>query len=178
MTKEKPIKITPIDWIDRSDRYLVVPGTVLEKYRLRIKEILYAKKNCLFATGVPKSIIDFIYRCVKQLNLDDRTLIFSRGMVRTKKDRKKYAVSVKELAWDVGTLITIPRLLKYREMITLKINSAEHSFRLMELVVLRGLLQIALPGRNASYYPAMAAAILAWGWKALEMEGVPDVYRL
>ena len=48
----------------------------------------------------------------------------------------------------------------------------------MELVVLRGLLQIALPGRNASYYPAMAAAILAWGWKALEMEGVPDVYRL
>lgn len=170
-------QVVPINWTEESSRWLVIPGTVLENRKKRIKEVKYEKVNCLFAAGVPKSIIAFIYRAVKALNLSETKLIFSRGMVRTKKDKKKYAVSVRELDWNVGTLITIPRLLKYRETITLTIDGAVFSFRLMELVVLRGLLQIARPGEETEYYPVMAALVLARGWKSLELTELPEVYH-
>jgi hypothetical protein len=172
--------IVPINWVDESDRWLVVPGTVLDKSRKRIKEVSFEKSACLFATGVPKSIIDFIYRSVKKLGIPDTgdRLIFSRGMVRSGRDKKKYAVSVKELDWGVGTLIVIPRLLKYREHITLDIDGEVHTLRYMELVVLRALLQISLPGKASDYDPAMAAVIIARGWKSLELDEVPRVCRV
>lgn len=170
-------QIVPINWIDESERWLVVPGTVLEK-RKRLKEVTYEKNNCLFASGVPKSIIDFIYRSVKSLGLSDTKLIFSRGTVRTKKEKKKHAVSVRELDWGVGTLITIPRLLKYRETIQLSIAGTHHTLRLMELVILRGLLQIARPGKKKDYYPIMAALICAHGWTSLETTDLPQVNKI
>jgi hypothetical protein len=170
-------KVIPINWIDESDRWIVVPGTVLEKRRRRIKEVPFSKNNCSFATGVPRSIFDFIYRCVKQLKLTDRRLFFSRGMVRTSKKIYKNAVAIRELDWGVGTLIIIPRLLKYREKISLHIENTEYSFRLMEVVVLHGLLQIACPGKDAEYYSTMAALILARGWNQLELKELPTIIR-
>ncbi len=119
---------------------------------------------------------DFAYRSAKALKLEGRILIFSRGMVRTERTRLKYAVSVQELDWGVGTLITIPRLLPFRETMTVVIETREHSLRAMELALLRGLLGIACPGKSRDYYPAMAALVLARGWKELERENPPKVH--
>jgi hypothetical protein len=60
--------------------------------------------------------------------------------------------------------------LKYREEITLQIENTEYSLRLMELVVLHGLLRIAYPGREAHFISSMAARILAKGWSQLDGE--------
>ncbi len=162
-------KIVPIDWIDEIERWIIVPGTIKESYRRRIKEISFSKNKCYFAAGVPKSIIDFIYRSVKQLNLTNRTLIFSRGTVRSSKGLIKHAVSIHQLDWGVGTLITIPRILGYREEINVSINNMKYSLRLMELVVLHGLLQIAYPKKNKKFYSCKATLILAKGWSQLDV---------
>ena len=70
-------KVVPLNWINEVDRWIVVPGTIKENGRLRIKEVPLCKNNCFFASGVPKSIIDFIYRAVVRLNLKDRNIFFS-----------------------------------------------------------------------------------------------------
>ncbi|HOO72895.1 MAG TPA: hypothetical protein PK926_14155 [Spirochaetota bacterium] len=173
---EKKPKVVPLDWVDESDHWILAPGTELEKRRRRIKEITHRKKNCLFAAGVPLGMHDFIYRAVKALKLDDRTLIFSRGMVRAGHSRVKYSVSIQELDWGAGTLITIPRLLKFREIITVIIENREHRLRAMELALLRGLLGLAFTGKNNEYYPAMAALVLAQGWKGLDNVDLPKIY--
>lgn len=172
----KPEKIIPINRVDEQDRWIVVPGTSLEGKKRRIKEVPLIRNRCQFATGVPKSINDFIYRCVVQLRLGDHKLIFSRGVVRSRNLKVKHAVSIRELEWDVGTLITIPRVLKYREMITLNIEGIDHTLRLMELVVLHGLLQVARPGKGRDYYSAAAALVLARGFKFLDTEDFPEIY--
>ncbi len=172
-SKTSDLKIIPINWIDETERWIIVPGTIQEKYRRRTKEIIFSKNKCSFATGVPESIIDFIYRAVKQLHLTDAPLIFSRGTVRTSRGLVRNAVSIHKLDWGVGTLVTIPRILKYREEITLQIENTEYSLRLMELVVLHGLLRIAYPGRGAHFFSSMAARILAKGWSQLDDEKSP-----
>ncbi len=177
MKKKKDPKVIPINQVEERDRWIVVPGTSLEGNRRRIKEVPRGRNQCNFAAGVPKSINDFIYRTVMQLGLTDRKLIFSRGVVRSRHLKVKHAVSIKELDWDVGTLITIPRILKYGEYITLVIEGSEHTLRLMELVVLHGLLQLAYPKKNAEYYAAMAALVLARGFKHLDRENLPEVIK-
>ncbi len=157
-------KIVPINWIDETERWIVVPGTPNDKHRFRTKEIIFSKNRCYFTTGIPKKLIDFIYRSVRQLNLSDRTLIFSRGTVRTSKGVVGNAVSIRELDWGVGLFITIPRVLKYRDMITRTIDNSDYSLRIMELVVLHGLLQIAFPHKKADYYSHRAILILVKGW--------------
>jgi hypothetical protein len=160
----RDLKIVPINWIDEAERWIVVPGNPRGKHRRRTREIIYAKNRCFFTTGVPKNLIDFVYRSVRQLNLSDQTLIFSRGTVRTSKGLVRNAVSIRDLDWGVGLLITIPRILKYREMITRTVDSTDFSLRLMELVVLHGLLQIAYPRKRATFYSNNAVLIIAKGW--------------
>ncbi len=174
---EKPDKIVPINRVDDIDRWIVVPGTSLEGKKHRIKEVPRGRNKCQFAAGVPKSINDFIYRSVMQLRLTDRKLIFSRGVVRSRNLKVKHAVSIRELDWDVGTLITIPRVLKYREMIALNIDGRNYTLRLMELVVLHGLLQVARPGKGREYYANLAALLLARGFKHLDTENLPEIIR-
>ena len=163
------VKVVPLNWINEIDRWIVVPGTVKEKGRLRIKEINYCKNNCFFAAGVPKSIIDFIYRSVVKLNLKEKKLFFSRGTVRNHRSLLKYSVSIHELDWGVGTLITIPRILKYKEKINYTISRQEYSMRIMELVILQGLLRIAYPENSKSVLKTLAVLILAKGWGELKL---------
>lgn len=162
-------KVVPIDWIDEEERWILVPPTAAEnRRRRREKEILYKKDRCLFAAGVPTSVVDFTYRAVKKLGLRDRTLIFSRGTVRTGSGLQKREVSIHELDWGVGTLITIPRQLRYGERAALEVGGVACSIRLMELAVLEGLLKLALPRRRPPFYRDAAARVIAGGWRRLD----------
>ena len=170
-------KVVPLNWVNKVDRWIVVPGTIKENGRLRVKEVPLCKKNCFFASGVPKSIIDFIYRCVVQLDLKDKKLFFSRGTVRNKRSLLKYSVSIHELNWGVGTLITIPRILKYKEKINYIIDKEEFSFRIMELIILQGLLKIVYPEKDKQFHKTMSALILAKGWGQIEQEDPPSLIK-
>ena len=160
-------KIVPINWIDDEERWILVPSNAPHPRRKRTKEIVYVKGNCSFATGVPKSIIDFIYRSVRKLRLTDRPLIFSRATVRNPSGLILKEVSIRELDWGVGTLITIPRALRYRDMTTLCVADTTYTVRLMELAVLSGLIRLALPGRSLRSCADMAARVIVHGWNQL-----------
>jgi len=162
-------KIVPIDWVDDEERWILVPpGPAETRRRRRDKQLVYKKNRCLFASGVPRSIIDFTYRAVRKLGLSDRVLIFSRGTVRAGGVLKIREVSIRELDWGVGTLFTIPRQLRYGEHADLAVEGGTCSIRLMELAVLEGLLKIALPRRSPSYYRDAAARVIAFGWSRLQ----------
>ncbi len=161
-------EVVPIGRVHDSERWIVVPGTIKEGKKKRIKEIRFQRKNCLFAAGVPSSIIDFTYRTVVKLNLREETLIFSRGTVRGTGGKTNRAVSVRPLDWDVGRLITIPREMRYRDHVAISLEGEEYSLRVMEMALLLGLLPLAFPGREKTFYPALAVAILVRGWKVLD----------
>ncbi|HPS58786.1 MAG TPA: hypothetical protein PK514_11835 [Spirochaetota bacterium] len=169
-------KIVQINWIGKSDQYALVPGYEHNKGIRRIKELGRAKGNCFFAPGVPKGLIDFIYRAVIKLKITNKKLIFSRGQVKKNDLPVLNAVAMCDLDWDCGTSIRIPRLLRYSAVISLKINGDEHLLRLMELIVLRALLQIACPQKSHSWYSDMAAFILAKGWPQFDIEKTPGVF--
>jgi hypothetical protein len=168
MAGKKKEEVVPIDRVHDSERWIVVPGTIKEGKKKRIKEIRFQRKNCLFAVGVPSSIIDFTYRAVVKLNLREETMIFSRGTVRGARGKTNRAVSVRTLGWDVGRLVTIPRGMRYRDHVTVSLEGEERSLRVMELALLLGLLPLAFPGRENTFYPALAVAILVRGWKVLD----------
>ena len=162
------LKIVPINWVDDAERWVLVPGHTGRGMMRRTKEIRFVKGRCHFSYDVPKSIIDFTYRAVKKLGLYEQTLVFSRGTVRNSRGIVKNTVSIHELAWGVGTLITIPCVLKYGEQVQIPIDGVLYRFRLMELVVLHGLLRIAYPRKKAAFYTEMPARILAVGWSVLD----------
>jgi hypothetical protein len=167
-TRQIDLKIVPIDWIDREERWVLVPPSNAEnRRRRREKKITLKKHRCLFTADVPKGIIDFIYRAVRQLGLADRTLIFSRGTVRHNGRQSGSSVSIRELDWGVGTLVTIPRALKYGRHTVLTVRGHPCTCRLMELTVLEGLLRLAFPHEHGSFYEDTASLILAKGWSAL-----------
>jgi hypothetical protein len=126
---------------------------------------------------VPKGIIDFAYRAVTKLKLSDRTFIFSRGTVRNPRSRIKYNVSVRELDWGVGTLITIPRMLQYREEKTVFIGDCTYRVNVMRSIVLITLLAVAFPEKNSYFHFAMAVMILTRGWDQLRVQEPPRIYR-
>ncbi len=163
--------------MDDTERWIVIPGTIKEGRRRRIKELFLRKNNCFFARGVPKSIIDFTYRSVKKLGLTEKTLFFIRGTVRIKRGVVKNAVMIRELDWDVGTLITIPAGMRYRERLILDIDGEKSDLRLMELSLLHGLLQVACPKKSSAFYSNMAALVIARGWGQLNTNSFPDIRR-
>ncbi len=61
------------------------------------------------------------------------------------------------------------------DYISIKVNGDEYVLRLMELIVLRALLQIAYPSKNHSWYSDMAASILAKGWPQFSIDKSPEV---
>jgi hypothetical protein len=170
--------IIPLNWIDDTERWIVIPGTIKEGRKRRLKELFLRKNNCFFARSVPKSIIDFTYRSVKKLGLTPKAIFFTKGTVRIKKGVVKNAVMVRELEWDVGTLVTIPAGMRYRERLTLEIDGERKDLRLMELSILHGLLQIAYPKKNSAFYSHMSALVIVRGWKQLQETELPDIRRL
>jgi hypothetical protein len=163
-------KIVPIDWVDSEERWIVVPpGPAERRKRRREKAIVYSKEHCFFATGVPKSIIDFIYRSVKKLGLTEQDIIFTRGTIRSKTGLVRNGVSISRLEWGVGTLITIPRSMKYGERVVLSVEGEPVSVRHMELAVLCGLLKLA-GAESGSQAPFTAGRILARGWQSIQVD--------
>jgi hypothetical protein len=167
-TLARDLKIVPINWVDDAERWILVPGHAGRGKVRCAKEIRFVKDCSHFSYDVPKSIIDFTYRAVRKLGLSEQTLYFSRGMVRNSRGVVKNAISIHELAWGVGTLVTIPRVLKYGEQVHISIDGVLHRFRLMELVVLHGLLRIAYPRKKEAFYTEMPVHILAVGWNVLD----------
>ncbi len=164
--------------MDDTERWIVIPGTIKEGRRRRIKELFLKKNNCFFARGVPKSIVDFTYRSVKKLGLTEGTLFFVRGTVRIRKGVVRNAVMLRELDWGVGTLVTIPAKMRYREKLILKIEGEKNEMRLMELAILHGLLQLAYPKKSSAFYSNMSALVIARGWNQLEVSDFPDIRKL
>ena len=177
MMKNTRDNIIPIDRLDKSERCALVPGYHHKKPVRRLKELGRARGNCYFARGVPKGLCDFIYRCVVKLKLSDKDLLFSRGQVKKNGVPVLNAVGVSELDWDCGISIKIPALLRYSTTVSLTVEGVDYNLRLMEIIVLRALLQIARPGKNPSKYPDMAAYILARGWPRFDMNKSPEVSR-
>jgi hypothetical protein len=167
------LKIVPINWVDDAERWILVPSQSGRGMVRRTKEIRYVKNRCYFAYDVPKSLIDFVYRAVRKLGLTERTLIFSRGTVRNSRGVVKNDVSINVLAWGVGTLVTIPRILKYGDHVHIVNEGVMHSLRSMELLVLRGLLKIAYTRVKATFYTKMPVRILIDGWSVLDKVSKP-----
>ncbi len=170
-------KVISLNWMDDTERWIVIPGTIKEGRRRRIKELFLKKNNCFFARGVPKSIVDFTYRAVKKLGLTEETLFFVKGTVRIRRGVVRNAVMLKELNWGVGTLVTIPTGMRYREKLTLEIDGERKELRLMELTLLHGLLQLAFPKKNSAFYSEMAALIISRGWGSIEETEFPEIIK-
>lgn len=168
--------VIPLNWIKKSERWVLVPSYTSRGIRRRLKELIKVKGNCFFTSGVAHQIIDFVYRAVVQLELRDKKLIFSRGSVRRNNRPVINAVDICELDWDVGLSLIIPRTLRYNREIKLLVDNEEHRLRLMEIIVLQGLLRIAYPGKGRKWHSAMAASVIAKGWGRLKKDTPAEVY--
>ena len=168
--------VVPLNWIKKSERWVLVPSYTSRGIRRRLKALIKVKGNCFFTSGVAHQLIDFVYRAVVQLELRDKKLIFSRGSVRRNRRPVINAVDICELDWDVGLSLIIPRTLSYSREIKLLIDNEKHRLRLMEIIVLQGLLRIAFPEKGRKWHSAMAASVIALGWGMLEKDTPAEVY--
>jgi hypothetical protein len=168
--------VIPLNWIDESERWVLVPSYTSRGIRRRLKGLIKVKNNCYFTSGVAHQLIDFVYRAVVQLGLRDKKLIFSRGSVRRNNRPVINAVDICELDWDVGMSLIIPRTLNYKREIGLLVDNEEYQLRLMEILVLQGLLRIAYPEKGRRWHSAMAASIIAKGWGRLEGDNPAEVF--
>ncbi len=178
-----PPNVVPIHRIDDYGHWGLFPATIRGggKTRPRFREIGRRRGNCGFTRGVPAGMIDFIYRAVLRLGLKDRRFVFTRGFVIQNGRRMKHAVATRELAWGMGTVFVIPKNLSYHEKIRLSADGDEHVFRVMEIMVLCGLLKIFCPDRPLSWYSEMSPTILAYGWQRLsapEKENISGRWRV
>ncbi len=180
MIKQTNQKIVPIDWIDESEQFALIPGHINNKKIRRIKELKKAKGNCSFAHGVSKNLIDFIYRAVTRLGLKNKKFLFSRGAVKRNNRSIINAVGISELDWDVGISMRIPRSLNYNHRIRLLVDKEERHLRLMEIIVLSALLHISYPKKNAQWCSNMSASIIAKGWDRLDAysDNIAEVHIL
>ncbi len=169
--KKNPSKIVPINWIEKSEQYALIPGHVKAKKIRRVKALKNSKGNCFFTSGISKFLVDFIYRAVIKLELKDKIFLFSKGAVKQHGKSVFNAVGISHLDWDVGISIRIPHKLNYNYSISLFIKNKEHKIRLMELFVLSALLHIAFPKKNSSWCSDMSASIIAKGWDRLNKSG-------
>lgn len=175
--KKITAKTVPINWIDKTERYILVPRIEKKRVVKKVKRLIKVKGSCYFTLGVPLGLIDFIYRAVVQLDLRSRKLIFSRGAVKVKGGPSSNVVEVFELDWDLGTSIIIPRRRRYDTTMDFTIDGKVHTLRLMEIMVLSGLLRLKFPGKSEIWRSAMAASIIARGWKELTKGEPPSVSR-
>ena len=160
--------IIPINRVKESERWVPIPGTDRVKPSARLKSLHRKRGNCYFAVGVSQKLFDFIYRSVVKLGLGEKTLIFSKGAVKSRNRSIVNSVGLKELDWDVGISMIIPKRLSYSKTLNLLVEDEEYTIRVMEIIVLAGLLKILNPKKPAQWNNDMAATIIALGWKRFE----------
>ncbi len=177
MKKTQPGKIVPINRIGKTEKYILVPRLERKRVVKKVKRLIKVKGECYFTLGVPLSLIDFIYRTVVKLGLRDRRLIFSRGSVKINSRPTSTVVEVHELDWDLGTSIIIPMKRKYTTTLAFNVGGKKHTVRLMEIMVLSGLLKLIFKDKSEKWRSAKAVTIIVQGWGALNQENPPDISR-
>lgn len=165
-------KVVSINWVNPTERYVVVPrnvtGNAKSRFRKVIKPLKKKKGNCYFTCTMPHALIQFVYRCAKKLDLQKKVLIFSRGSIRKKNRPVQHAISITHLDWDVGVSFIVPLRLRYDKLVTVEIEAREYVVRLMELAILGALLSVAFPSLSRTRCNDLAIIILVKGWKHLE----------
>lgn len=178
---DNPFKITriiPMNHVGTQDRWIVVPKPPPGNRRAALRGLKYKKGNCFFDSAMPKGMINFIFRAVVHLRLQKHPVVVVRGTVKKQGRPVRHAASRKELPWGTGTLIVIPRKLRYRDTMKLQITGREYEIRIMENIVLQALLGLARPKMRKEWYPPAAAVILSSGWKHLGDEMPADIIRI
>jgi hypothetical protein len=170
-------KTVPINWIGDTEKYIVVPRVERNRVVKKLKSLIKVKGGCYFTQGVPYGLIDFIYRAVVKLSLKEHKLIFSRGSVKNGSRPTLNMVEVCELDWDLGTSIIIPQKRKYGSHAGFCINGRKSTLRIMEIIVLSGLLRLTHRNKSEKWRSAKAAAIIALGWQALDDADLPEIKR-
>ncbi|TAL32376.1 MAG: hypothetical protein EPN93_16300 [Spirochaetes bacterium] len=167
--------VVPIDQAREADRWIVAPAQGRNKGAGRVKGFARFRGNCFFDRGIPGGLSIFIYRAVKKLGITGTALFFARGVVKKAHGGRVAGISIRELPWGTGLLITIPRGIRGTEFLDLRLADAEYKFRRIELLVLGALLRIARPADSAAKCSARAVLILARGWKAADSPLLPPV---
>jgi hypothetical protein len=162
-------KIISINKIDIKDNHALVPGYQNKKKVRKLKEFSKSKGKCIFTNGISRSLIDFIYRSVLQLNLKDKKLIFSRGSVKINDKPVLNAAGIRELDWDAGISIRIPQKLNQNKIIKLNVDGTDCELNIQKIIVLSALLRIAFPAKASKWYTDKAVIVLAKGWKYLNI---------
>ncbi|MBN1497852.1 MAG: hypothetical protein JXA07_13850 [Spirochaetes bacterium] len=175
--KRASSKTVPINWIDDTERYILVPRMERKRVVKKLKRLIRVKGGCYFTQGVPLGLIDFIYRAVLKLGLRDRKLIFSRGSVKLNKRPTSNIVEVLELDWDLGTSFIIPMKRRYDTEHHFIIDGTKYRLRLMEIMTLSALLRLKHAGKSELWRSAMAASIIARGWGEIARKEPPSVSR-
>ncbi len=170
-------KTVPINWIGETEKYILVPRVERGQVVKKVKRLIKVKGGCYFTSGVSHALIDFIYRAVIKLGLRDRKLIFSRGSVRHRKGPTSNCVEVWELDWDLGTSIIIPLKRNHRSSARFIIEDREYVLRIMEIIVLSGMLKLVFSDKSEKWRTRLAASIIACGWGELERADPPKIYR-
>lgn len=171
--------IVPLDWREPCDHWDLVPaGRETKGPRRRFRALTVRKGNCAFTRGVPRGMIDFIYRATLRLGLRERRFTFVRGTVRKGGKNLATAVAVRELGWGMGSAVVIPKSLRFGERTALVIDGEKAYIRVMEIAVLYALLRLARRDQGPEWHAAMAAAVIVRGWKSLERGDTPRVERL
>lgn len=170
--------IIPLQHVDNNERWIVLPKPPTGKRPMKMRTLKLKRGNCFFDSSVPKGLIAFIFRCVVHLGIQKRPVSVVRGSVRRKGRAVLHAASMKELPWGCGTLIVIPRRLRYRDTMTLLIDGREYDVRIMENIVLQALLRLGRPGMRREWYPDAAAVVLTVGWKHLGDEITLEIFRI
>ncbi len=170
-------KTVPINWIGDTEKYILVPRLERKRVVKKVKRLIKVKGACYFTQGVPYKLIDFIYRAVIKLGLRERKLIFSRGVVKARGRPTSNSVDVYELDWDLGTSIIIPLKRRYDSMQNFTVAGRTYPVRLIEIMVLSGLLRLVHGGKSENWRSAKAAAIITLGWGEMEKADPPPVSR-
>ncbi len=170
-------KTVPINWIGDTEKYILVPRLERKRVVKKVKRLIKVKGACYFTQGVPYKLIDFIYRAVVRLGLKERKLIFSRGSVRVKGRPTSNSVDVYELDWDLGTSIIIPLKRRYDSIQNFTVAGRIYPVRLIEIMVLSGLLRLVCGDKSENWRSAKAAAIITRGWGEMEKVDPPPVSR-
>ncbi|MBP6290378.1 MAG: hypothetical protein KA407_01925 [Spirochaetes bacterium] len=160
--------IIPLNKVEKTERYIVVPRLIKGKVQKVVKPLKKIKGNCLFTCNMPHALIDFIYRSVKKLHLQDNKYIFSRGNVYINNKVVHNAVSTVTLEWDLGTSFIIPLRLQFNTFVTIEVDNKDYSVRLMELAILIALMAQAYPSLPRSSHVSNAQRVLTLGWKSIE----------